>query len=74
MEPSASATVDVSSFSNPVIKALDVISSQRMVPGYQYGKNNHVEYKGIDTSLETLQEKILQFSFQLVRMSSDDGI
>jgi hypothetical protein len=45
-----------------------------MVPGYQYGKNNHVEYKGIDISLETLQEKILQFSFQLVRTSSDDGI
>ena len=74
MLPSASATVDVSSFSNPIIKALDVISSQRMVPGYQYGKNNHVEYKGIDISLETLQEKILQFSFQLVRTSSDDGI
>ena len=61
-------------FSNPIIKALDDISSQRMVPGYQYGKNNHVEYKGIETSLETLQEKILQFSFQLVRTSSDDGI
>ena len=61
-------------FSNPIIKALDDISSQRMVPGYQYGKNNHVEYKGIDTSLETLREKILQFSFQLVRTSSDDGI
>lgn len=74
MEPSASATVDVSSVFNPIIKALDNISSQRMVPGYQYGKNNHVEYKGIDTSLETLQEKILQFSFQLVRTSSDDGI
>ena len=61
-------------FSNPIIKALDDISSQRMVPGYQYGKNNHVEYKGIETSLEALQEKILQFSFQLVRTSSDDGI
>ena len=61
-------------FSNPIIKALDDISSQRIVPGYQYGKNNHVEYKGIDTSLETLREKILQFSFQLVRTSSDDGI
>ena len=71
---SASSTVDVSSVSNPVIKALDVISSRRMVPGYQYGKNNHVEYKGIDTSLDTLQEKILQFSFQLVRTSDGAGI
>ena len=73
MEPSTTSVSSIP-FSNPIIKALDNISSQRMVPGYQYGKNNHVEYKGIDTSLETLQEKILQFSFQLVRTSSDDGI
>jgi hypothetical protein len=73
MEPSTTSVSSIP-FSNPIIKALDNISSQRMVPGYQYGKNNHVEYKGIDTSLETLQEKILQFSFQLVRTSSDHGI
>ena len=62
------------SSSNPIIKALDNISSQRQVPDYQYGKNNHVEYKGIGTSLDTLQEKIIQFSFQLVRTNSDAGI
>jgi hypothetical protein len=74
MLPSASDTVHVSSVSNPVSKALDDISSQRMVPDYQYGKNNHVEYKSINTSLDTLQEKIVQFSFQLVRTSSGAGI
>lgn len=74
MLPSASATVHDSSVSNPVSKALDDISSQRMVPDYQCGKNNHVEYKSINTSLDTLQEKIVQFSFQLVRTSSGAGI
>jgi len=59
---------------NPFIKALDDIFSRMVVPGYQHGKNNHVEYKGINPSLDTLQEKIIQFSFQLVRTSSDAGI
>jgi len=54
---------------NPIIKALDDI-----VVGYQYGENNHIEYKSVNTSsLVMLQEKIMQFSFQLVRTSSETG-
>ena len=56
------------------IKALDDIASKTSAPGYQYGNNNHVEYKGVTTSLTTLQEKVMQFSFQLVRISSETGL
>jgi hypothetical protein len=58
---------------HPVIKALDTIASNSPSVGYQYGENNHLEYKSVDVSLVTLQEKITQFSFQLVRTSSDTG-
>jgi hypothetical protein len=54
---------------NPIIKALDDVAV-----GYQRGENNHLEYKSVSTSsLVTLQEKIMQFSFQLVRTSSETG-
>ena len=59
---------------HPFIKALDDIASKTSAPDYQYGKNNHVEYKGVTTSLATLQEKVMQFSFQLVRTSSETGL
>ena len=38
----------------------------------QYGENNHVEYNKVKVSVENLQERILQFQFQLVR-TSDEG-
>ena len=62
------------SHAHPFIKALDDIASKVSAPDYQYGKNNHVEYKGVSTSLSTLQEKVMQFSFQLVRTSSETGL
>jgi hypothetical protein len=64
---------------HPVIKALDTIASNASnasnspLVGYQYGENNHLEYKSVGISLATLQEKIMQFSFQLVRTTSDTG-
>jgi hypothetical protein len=64
---------------HPVIKALDAIASNASnasnspLVGYQYGENNHLEYKSVGISLATLQEKIMQFSFQLVRTTSDTG-
>jgi hypothetical protein len=40
-------------------------------PSRQYGENNHIEYKALnlDASAPALQEKIMQFYFQLVRTS-----
>jgi hypothetical protein len=46
-------------------------------PGHQYGENNHVEYKAVDvfstntslSAVSALQEKIMQFYFQLIRTS-----
>jgi hypothetical protein len=64
---------DMSASLHPVIKALDTIASNPTLVGYQYGENNHFEYKSVDISLATLQEKIMQFSFQLVRTTSDTG-
>jgi len=45
-------------------------------PRYQYGENNHVEYKAVELSVSaaTLQEKITQFHFQLVRTSDTNMI
>jgi hypothetical protein len=62
------------SHAHPFIKAVDDIASKTLAHGYQYGKNNHVEYKGVTTSLATLQEKVMQFSFQLVRTSSETSL
>ena len=36
---------------------------------YQYGENNHIEYKTV--SVENLTERILQFHFQLVRTKDE---
>jgi hypothetical protein len=49
---------DMSASLHPVIKALDTIASNSPSVGYQYGENNHLEYKSVDVSLVTLQEKI----------------
>lgn len=45
-------------------------------PIYQYGENNHVEYKNmkVNVSAENLQERILQFQFQLVRTSDENKL
>jgi hypothetical protein len=48
-------------------------------PCRQYGENNHIEYKAVDTSsmslsVSALQEKIMQFYFQLVRTSDPNMI
>ena len=69
-----SSAMSAPSNAHPFIKALDDIASKTSAPDYQYGKNNHVEYKGVTTSLATLQEKVMQFSFQLVRTSSETGL
>jgi hypothetical protein len=50
-------------------------SASVSLPCRQYGENNHLEYKALDASnmsllsTSTLQEKIMQFYFQLVRTS-----
>ena len=68
------------SHDNPFINALDNIASKTQTlaptqtPSYQYGENSHVEYKYVDKSLATLREQIVQFSFQLVRTSSEAGL
>lgn len=38
---------------------------------HQYGENNHIEYKKVKVSVENLQERILQFQFQLVRTNEE---
>ena len=51
--------------------------------GYQYGENNHIEYKAVELANDhsssnvtaaDLQEKIIQFYFQLVRTSDKQAI
>jgi len=75
-----SPSISSSSNQNPLVNALDKIAScvpvsvVASIPLCQYGENNHVEYKGVDISVESLQEKILQFSFQLVRTNSEQGL
>jgi hypothetical protein len=53
------------------------------LPGYQYGENNHIEYKAVELANDdsssnvttaALQEKIMQFYFQLVRTSDKQAI
>jgi len=72
MQPQDTSTSPVSSL-HSLIKALDNIASNTISVNYQYGENNHLEYKSVDISLVTLQEKITQFSFQLVRTSNETG-
>jgi hypothetical protein len=62
------------SLANPFVKAMDDVASKTTTPGYQYGENSHIEYKCVDKSMATLQEQIIQFSFQLVRTSSDASL
>ena len=77
-----SSFITTSSNQNPLVNAMDKIAScvsvpisvAASVPLCQYGENNHVEYKGVDISIESLQEKIMQFSFQLVRTKSEQGL
>ena len=75
-----SPSIPSSSNQNHLVNALDKIAScvpvsvVASIPLCQYGENNHVEYKGVDISVESLQEKILQFSFQLVRTNSEQGL
>ena len=72
----AHAHAHVPSIGTSFIKALDNTASN-VLPStlaYQYGENSHIEYKCVDKSLSTLQEQIIQFSFQLVRTSSETGI
>ena len=68
--------------SSALISALDNMnksysaSASAPPPRYQYGENNHVEYKAVELSVSaaTLQEKIMQFHFQLVRTSDTNMI
>jgi hypothetical protein len=53
---------------------MDKSASVLHLSSYQYGDNNHVEYKGVNRRLENLQEQITQFSFQLVRTKSKNGL
>jgi hypothetical protein len=53
---------------------MDKSASVLHLSSYQYGENNHIEYKGVDRCLESLQEQIIQFSFQLVRTKSKNGL
>ena len=84
---SASASASASAF----ISALDNMSKSKPVsasasaplPGFQYGENNHIEYKAVELANDdsssnvttaALQEKIMQFYFQLVRTSDKQAI
>ena len=73
MQPPASVSSPLFNMSNlsihPFIKTLDDIASKPSDLGYQFGKNNHIEYTDVESSFITLREKIIQFSFQLVRTS-----
>ena len=72
------SAVDTSSIDNISInsvgKTIDDIASKRSDLEYQFGKNNHIEYKEIELSFSTLRERIMQFSFQLVRSTDGDII
>jgi hypothetical protein len=52
-----------------VMDSLFTTTTATSCPGYQYGENNHVEYKTV--SVENLTERILQFHFQLVRTKDE---
>jgi len=70
-DSSNTSIVSADTRGNPIIRALDDIAYEASMSDYQYGKNNHLEYKSVGTSLVKLQEKVMQFSFQLVRTSSE---
>lgn len=52
-----------------VMDSLFTTATATPCPGYQYGENNHIEYKTV--SVENLTERILQFHFQLVRTKDE---
>jgi hypothetical protein len=81
------AIASSSSSASALISALDNMnkshsaSASASPPHHQYGENNHIEYKAVDlsnanvsVSTATLQEKIMQFHFQLVRTSDANAI
>ena len=77
MSPQLMPSPMVSSSKNSLISSIDNIFTSRAIaaascPSYQYGENNHVEYKKV--SVENLQERILQFQFQLVRTKDDSKL
>ena len=77
MSPQLMPSPMVSSSKNSLISSIDNIFTSRATvaascPSYQYGENNHVEYKKV--SVENLQERILQFQFQLVRTKDDSKL
>jgi hypothetical protein len=72
-----------------LISAFDSMNKSHSAPAsasvsplcHQYGENNHIEYKAFElsntnasVSTATLQEKIMQFHFQLVRTSDTNTI
>ena len=71
---STESTQYIDNYKHPFITRLDNKVRSVSSPLYQYGENNHVEYKNVTKSLETIQEQIIQFSFQLVRTKSKDGL
>ena len=78
---SSALNEDNNNYKHPFVNALDNKLKEIQQPSwsqsllsYQYGENNHVEYKNVVKSLETLQEQIIQFSFQLVRTKSKNSL
>jgi hypothetical protein len=82
--PLPSTSTSASASASALISALDNMhkSQPASFPGHQYGENNHVEYKAVELSntnvsvvtTAALQEKIMQFYFQLVRTSDTNII
>jgi hypothetical protein len=86
----AAAAAAASPAVSALISALDNIHKSQpasapapayATPSRQYGENNHIEYKAVElsntnvsVSTATLQEKIMQFYFQLVRTSDANMI
>lgn len=82
---SASASALISALDKMQPTSWSTYASSASFTGHQYGENNHIEYKAVDidmsnsnsnvsVSTDTLQEKIMQFYFQLVRTSDPSMI
>ena len=77
MSPQLMPSPMFSSSKNSLISSIDNIFTSTAIvaascPSYQYGENNHIEYKKV--SVENLRERILQFQFQLVRTKDDSKL
>ena len=83
----ASALISALDTMNKSHSATATATATATTPCHQYGENNHIEYKAVDLSnanananasvvipISTLQEKIMQFHFQLVRTSDANTI